>query len=200
MTLFTDGTDQYSHRVRMVVAEKGINVELVEVDPRTKPPDLRQVNPYNTLPTLFDRDLVLYDSAVITEYLDERFPHPPLLAVYPVARAQSRLLMYRIDRDWCVHVDLLMAGGRSEAVTRARKTLRESLISSSPLFAQKPFLMSDDFSLVDCYVAPILWRLKAMDINLPDRQARPIRRYMKRVFERDSFRASLTEAEVEMRE
>ena len=200
MTLFTDATDQHSHRVRMVVAEKGINVELVEVDARSKPIDLREVNPYNTLPTLFDRDLVLYHSAVITEYLDERFPQPPLLAVYPVARAQSRLLMHRIDKDWGSQVDVLMSGSRSEAVTRARKTLRESLISSSPLFAQKPFLMSDEFSLVDCYVAPILWRLKAMNINLPDRQARPIRRYMKRVFERDSFRASLTEAEVEMRE
>ena len=200
MTLFTDVTDQYSHRVRMVVAEKGINVEFVEVDPRHKPMDLSEINPYNTLPTLFDRDLVLYHSAVIMEYLDERCPHPTLLAVYPVARAQSRLLMHRIKKDWGDHADLLMAGGRSEAVNRARRELRDSLIRSSAVFAQKPFFMNDEFSLVDCCVAPILWRLKAMNVSLPDPQARPIRRYMKRIFERDSFRASLTEAEVEMRE
>lgn len=200
MTLFTDATAQHSHRVRMVVAEKGVNVKLVEVDSRHKPIDLGEINPYNTLPTLFDREVVLYESPVIMEYLDERFPHPPLLTVYPVERAQARLMMHRIDREWSGHVDLLMSGERSDAVSQARKTLRESLINSAPAFSQHKFFVSDEFSLVDCYVAPILWRLKAMNITLPDRQVRPIRRYMKRVFERDSFRASLTEAEVEMRE
>ena len=200
MTLFSDVTDQYSHRVRMVVAEKGVNIDRVEVDSKHKPIDLGELNPYDTLPILFDREIVLYESAVIMEYLDERFPHPPLLTVYPVERAQARQMMHRIDREWSGHVDLLMSGERSDAATRARKELRENLIGSAQVFSQNKFFLSDEFSLVDCYVAPILWRLKALKITLPDRQVRPIRRYMKRVFERLSFRASLTEAEVEMRE
>ena len=200
MTLYSDATDQHSHRVRMVVSEKGVNIERVDVDSKRRPIDLGDLNPYNTLPTLFDREIVLYESAVIMEYLDERFPHPPLLTVYPVERAQARLMMHRIDKEWSGHVDLLMSGDRSEAATEARKALRDNLIGSAQVFSQNRFFLSDEFSLVDCYVAPILWRLKAMRITLPDRQVRPIRRYMKRIFERDSFRASLTEAEVEMRE
>lgn len=200
MTLYSDATDQHSHRVRMVVSEKGVNIERVDVDSKRRPIDLGDLNPYNTLPTLFDREIVLYESAVIMEYLDERFPHPPLLTVYPVERAQARLMMHRIDKEWSGHVDLLMSGDRTEAATEARKALRDNLIGSAQVFSQNRFFLSDEFSLVDCYVAPILWRLKAMRITLPDRQVRPIRRYMKRIFERDSFRASLTEAEVEMRE
>ena len=200
MTLYSDATDQHSHRVRMVVSEKGVNIERVDVDSKRRPIDLGDLNPYNTLPTLFDREIVLYESAVIMEYLDERFPHPPLLTVYPVERAQARLMMHRIDKEWSGHVDLLMSGDRTEAAAEARKALRDNLIGSAQVFSQNRFFLSDEFSLVDCYVAPILWRLKAMRITLPDRQVRPIRRYMKRIFERDSFRASLTEAEVEMRE
>lgn len=201
ITLFSDASDHYSHRVRMVLAEKGVSVDVVDVDPAKKPEDLVELNPYNTLPTLFDRDLVLYQSTIIMEYLDERFPHPPLLPVYPVARAQSRLLIHRIENDWSPKVDLLMAGKGKEAVlTKARKELREDLLAIAPIFTEKPFFMSEEFTLVDCCVAPILWRLVPMDVKLPEKQTRDMHKYMQMIFERDSFRASLTEAELEMHE
>ena len=201
MTFFSDGTDHYSHRVRMVLAEKGVTVDTVEVDGNNKPEELLELNPYGAVPTLLDRDLVLYESMVIMEYLDERFPHPPLLPVYPVARALSRLWMHRIQRDWCAHLDLLMVGkGRETALTKARKSLRESLMAVSPIFAEKPFFMSDEFTLADCCVAPILWRLPKVGIALPEKQCRPLLKYAERLFERDGFRASLSEVEREMRD
>lgn len=201
MTFFSDPRDHYSHRVRMVLAEKGVAVEILDADGRNLPEDVAALNPYQTLPTLLDRELVLYESTVIMEYLDERFPHPPLLPVYPVARAQSRLMMHRIRKDWCGRLDLLMAGkGRETTLEKARKELRESLLAVSPIFAEKPFFMSEEFTLVDCCVAPILWRLPEAGIEMPDRQTRPLKRYMQRVFERDTFQASLSEAEMEMRE
>ena len=201
MTLFSDPRDHYSHRVRMVLCEKGVSVDVVDVDPSQMPEDLSEINPYGTLPTLLDRDLVLYKSTVIMEYLDERFPHPPLLPVYPVARAQCRLLMHRIELDWSKRVDVLMAGrGRETAMDKARKELRESLAAIAPVFADRPFFLNEDFTLVDCFVAPILWRLDALDLKLSARQLKPIQRYMTNMFERDTFQESLTEPEVDMRE
>jgi len=201
MTFFSDGTDHYSHRVRMVLAEKGVTVDTVEVDSNNKPEELLELNPYGAVPTLLDRELVLYESMVIMEYLDERFPHPPLLPVYPVARALSRLWMHRIQRDWCAHLDLLMVGkGRETVLTKARKSLRESLMAVSPIFAEKPFFMSDEFTLADCCVAPILWRLPKVGIALPEKQCRPLLKYAERLFERDGFQASLSEVEREMRD
>ena len=199
MTFFSDGTDHYCHRVRLVLAEKGVTVDVIDVDPNNRPEDLIELNPYGSLPTLVDRDLVLYESMVIMEYLDERFPHPPLLPVYPVARALSRLWMHRIQRDWCTHLDVLLAGkGREAALSKARKSLREGLIAVAPIFAEKPFFMSDEFTLVDCCVAPILWRLELAGVQLPDKQARPLTKYMERLFERDGFQASLSDQEQEM--
>ncbi len=201
MTFFSDGSDQYSHRVRMVLAEKGVAVDIVDVDPSNKPEDLAEINPYNSLPTLLDRDLVLYEANVIMEYLDERFPHPPLLPVYPVQRALSRLWITRVENEWSGKLDLLMAGkGRETVLTRAKSELRESIVSIAPIFSEKPYFMNDDFTLVDCCVAPILWRLKAVDITLPEKSTRPLQKYMQTIFDRDSFRASLTETELEMRE
>lgn len=201
MTLFSDARDQYSHRVRMVLAEKGVAVEIIDVDPNNKPEDLAEINPYNSLPTLLDRDLVLYEANVIMEYLDERFPHPPLLPVYPVQRALSRLWITRVEREWSGRLDLLMAGkGRETMLSKARKELRESIISIAPIFSEKPFFMNEDFSLVDCCVAPILWRLKEVDINLPERSTKPLQIYMQTMFERETFGLSLTETELEMHE
>ena len=201
MMLFSDPENHYSHRVRMVLREKGVTVDIIDVDASNKPEDLLEINPYGTLPTLLDRDLVLYESTVIMEYLDERFPHPPLLPVYPVARAQCRLLMHRIEVDWSEKVDLLVLGkGREAALEKARKELRESLVTIAPVFADRPFFMSDEFTLVDCFVAPILWRLNVLDLNLTNRQIKPIERYMKEVFEREAFRESLTESEEEMQD
>ena len=201
MTLFSDPRDHYSHRVRMVLCEKGVSVDVVDVDPLQIPENLSEVNAYGTLPTLLDRELVLYKSTVIMEYLDERFPHPPLLPVYPVARAQCRLLMHRIELDWSKRVDVLMAGrGRETAMDKARKELRESLAAIAPIFADRPFFMNEEFTLVDCFVAPILWRLNALDLKMSARQLKPMQRYMHDMFERDTFQESLTEPEVDMRE
>ena len=201
MIFYSDGRDQYSQRVRLVLAEKGVAVEIVDADPNHLPEELAELNPYNSLPTLVDRDLVLYESQVIMEYLDERFPHPPLLPVYPVARAQSRLFVYRIQRDWCGLVDTIVAGRSKETVIdRARKELRESLIATTPIFKDKPFFMSDEFTLVDCCVVPILWRLPVLGIELPPKQGKPMQDYMDRMFDRDSFQASLSEVELDMRD
>jgi RNA polymerase-associated protein len=201
MTLFSDARDHYSHRVRMVLAEKGVTCDIVDIDPNKKPEDLAEINPYNTLPTLLDRDLVLYEANVIMEYLDERFPHPPLLPVYPVQRALSRLWITRVEKEWSTKLDILMAGkGRETVITKARKELRESIIAIAPIFAEKPFFMNEEFSLVDCCVAPILWRLKEVGITLPEKSTKPLQKYMQGMFEREAFRQSLTEAELEMQE
>lgn len=198
MSLFSSGTCPHSHAVRMVLAEKGITVEIVEVDNGHKPEDLLDLNPYNTVPTLVDRELVLYDPQTIMEYLDERFPHPPLMPVDPVSRARARLALFRIAQDWYELVPALDSKGEKTSAT-ARKTLSDSMTSSAEVFAAKPFFLSDEFSLVDAMVAPILWRLMKYRIELP-RQARPVQEYADRIFERESFQASLSEAEREMRE
>ena len=200
MTFFSDGSDHYSHRVRIVLAEKGVTVEIHDVDPSNLPDELASLNPYNTLPTLVDRELVLYEAGIMMEYLDERFPHPPLLPVYPVARAESRLWLYRIQRDWCTLADIIFANKDDAAVSKARKELRESLIATSEIFAEKPYFMSDEYIIVDCYTAPLLWRLPVMGIELPEKQTKHLHEYMDRLFERESFQASLSEAEQEMRE
>lgn len=201
MIFYSDGNDHYSQRVRLVLAEKGVAVEIVDVEQGNMPEDLADLNPYNSLPTLLDRDLVLYESSVIMEYLDERFPHPPLLPVYPVARAQSRLFIYRIQRDWCGYVDTIVAGrSKDTVIDRARKELRESLIAIAPIFAEKAFFMSEEFTLVDCCVGPILWRLPVLGIELPPKHGKPIHNYMDNLFSRESFQASLSEAELDMRD
>ena len=198
MTFFSDGNSHYSHRVRIVLAEKGVAVDVVNVDPDSKPAELADHNPYNDLPTLVDRDLVLYESDIMMEYLDERFPHPPLLPVYPVARAQSRLMMYRIRKDWSRLADAILADPESKKADSYRKELKESLISTAPVFAEMPYFMSDEFTIVDCCVSALLWRLPKMSITLDDPQAKPIQKYMERMFARESFKVSLSELEKEM--
>ena len=198
MTLFSSATDPESHRVRLVFAEKGITVEVVDVDANNKPEDLTDLNPYNSVPTLVDRELVLYDPRTIMEYLDERFPHPPLMPVDPVSRARARLALYRIEKDWYQQLPALES--KSEKVhTKARKILRDSLTSSAEVFGAKPFFLSDEFSLVDATIIPVLWRLKHYRIELP-RQAKPVMQYAALMYARESFQASLTDAEREMME
>ncbi|MCH8544354.1 MAG: glutathione S-transferase N-terminal domain-containing protein [Alcanivorax sp.] len=200
MTFFSSPKDHYSHRVRIVLAEKGVTVDIVDVDDNDKPEDLASLNPYNEVPTLVDRELTLFQSNVIMEYLDERFPHPPLLPVYPVARAHSRLLIHRIERDWCGHVDAILAGTEKEAeLNKRRKTLRDGLTSIAPVFAEKPFFMNEEFTLVDCTIVPILWRLNHLGVELPAKQCKPLMDYAERIFNRDSFQASLSEQEREIR-
>jgi len=198
MTLFSKPTCIHSHRTRLVLAEKSVNIEISSIDGPDLPEDLMDLNPYHTVPTLVDRDLVLYDSRVIIEYLDERFPHPPLMPVDPVTRAQFRLALFRIETDWYQFAEQFDNDGDRKLASKSRKMLRESILASVDLFAAKQYFLSDEFSLVDCSIAPILWRLPVYGIELGN-QAEPIEMYMKRVFERRSFQESLTELEQEMR-
>ena len=198
MTLFSSPACPESHRVRVVLAVKGITVEIMDVDGHNKPEDLIDLNPYNTVPTLVDRELALYDPRAIMEYLDERFPHPPLMPVDPVSRARTRLALYRIEKDWYELVPALESRGEKTS-SKARKLLRDSLTAGAEVFGAKPYFLSDEFSLVDATIAPILWRLKRYRIDLP-RQAKPIQQYAERVFEREAFQASLSEVEREMME
>ncbi|HEY3699350.1 MAG TPA: glutathione S-transferase N-terminal domain-containing protein [Spongiibacteraceae bacterium] len=196
MTLFSGNVCHYSHRIRIVLAEKSIGIDLVEVD-RDMPSEIADLNPYHTVPTFADRELVLYESKIIMEYLDERFPHPPLLPVYPVARAESRQLIYRIERDWCPLVDTILIATKSDE--KARRDLRDELLTIAPIFAEKSFFMSDEFSLIDCCMAPILWRLGVLGIELPaTKQSKPLLTYMERLFARPSFKASLSARERDM--
>ena len=200
MTFFSDASSHYSHRVRIVLAEKGVTVDVVDVDPSNLPEEVSELNPYGSLPTLVDRDLALYESKVMMEYLDERFPHPPLLPVYPVARGESRQYIYRIERDWCRLVDEIQNGSQ-KVQDKARKELRDSLLTIAPIFAEKPFFMNEEFTLVDCCLAPILWRLESLGVEIPQtRQSKPLLEYMVRLFERPSFQESLTQKEREMRD
>jgi RNA polymerase-associated protein len=200
MTFFSDGESHYSHRVRIVLAEKGVTVDVIDVDTNNKPAELSDLNPYNSLPTLLDRDFVLYENKVMMEYLDERFPHPPLLPVYPVARGASRQYIFRIEQDWCGLVDTITDSSNQKDVEKARKELREGLIAIAPIFAEKPFFMSDEFTLVDCCMAPILWRLPVLGIEIPaTKQTKPLLEYMESLFAREAFKESLSEQEREMR-
>ncbi len=198
MTLHSGASDVYSHRVRIVLAEKGVNVDILHIDPNNPPEDLVSLNPYCTVPTLVDRDLVLYEPLVIMEYLDERFPHPPLLPVYPIARAKCKLMMHRIERDWFTHLHVI-ENGKASQVEKARKALHEQLEEVAPLFLDLPYFLSEDFSLMDCYIAPLLWRLPTLGIQLSNR-AKPIKEYAKRIFARPSFKGSLSDLEYELRE
>ncbi len=200
MTLYSGSLDISSHEVRIVLAEKGVSVEVINTDASDtdKLEDLLELNPYGTVPTLVDRDLILYKSNIIMEYLDERFPHPPLMPVYPVARAKSRLMIYRIEREWGGLVHQLEHGQEGETRVTAAKELRNYLIKLAPVFSSATYFLNDDFSLVDCCIAPILWRLPLWGITLPP-EAKAINKYAERIFARDSFQASLTEAEQDLR-
>ncbi len=197
MTLFSGDTCSYSHMVRIVLAEKGVNYEIQHVDIDDTPEDLKDLNPYNDVPTLIDRELVLYQPQVIMEYLDERFPHPPLMPVDPVSRAQHRLMMHRIERDWYSLAKQLE--DRNTASDKVRKELRDSLVSVTPIFEQMPFFMSEECSLLDCAIAPLLWRLPSLGIELPA-SAKPLLAYAEKMFDRPSFQESLSEGEKDMKD
>lgn len=198
MTLYSGAADIHSHRVRIVLAEKGVSVDILNINVDEPPEDLVSLNPYNSVPTLVDRELVLYNANIIMEYLDERFPHPPLLPVYPVARAKNRLMVHRIERDWYSLADII-ENGKGAAVEKARVELADNLKSLAPVFGEMPYFLSEEFSLVDCTIGPLLWRLPHLGIELPP-QAKAVNAYSQRLFKREAFKASLTEVEREMRE
>lgn len=197
MTVFSEPSCPFSHQTRIVIHEKHIDANIEDLEEGEWPEEVAAANPYGTGPTLFDRDLVLFDSRVIMDYFDERFPHPSLMPVDPVARAQVRLMLHRIDKDWYSQWNALAGRERGKA-SKARKTIQEDLTVLSPLFESSPFFMSDEFSLLDCSLAPLLWRLPSLNIKLPA-SAKAVEAYAQRIFNRDSFQASLTDAERAMR-
>ncbi len=195
MSMYSDHGDIYSHQVRMVLAEKGVNVEIISIEDAPVPEEVLASNPYGIMPVLIDRELVLYKARIIMEYLDERFPHPPLLPVYPVARAETRKMLYRIEKDW---YSLMNEIQTSADPTAARALLLDSLISLDPLFLDTPYFLSEELSLLDCALAPLLWRLPKLGIIVPE-EAEGLQSYMVRVFNRPCFESSLTEAELQLR-
>ncbi|KZN51206.1 stringent starvation protein SspA [Pseudoalteromonas luteoviolacea] len=196
MTLFSGANCMYSHQVRIVLAEKGVSVDIHLAEKDNLPEALHEINPYGTVPTLIDRELGLYQANIIMEYLDERFPHPPLMPVYPVMRGRSRLMMHRIESDWYSLAERITTGNDAEG---ARKELTEALLAVAPIFGEAPYFMSEEFSLVDCFMAPLLWRLPQLGIELTGSGASELKDYMLRLFERESFQASLTDIEREIR-
>jgi stringent starvation protein A len=196
LTLYSANDCVHCHRVRLVLAAKGVVYDLVVVNPRSPPEDLLDLNPYNSVPTLVDRDLVLYDTGVICEYLDERYPHPPLMPVDPLSRARLRLGIMRIERDWMAFVEQINAGGRPAET--ARKRLRDALLSSIPLFKAAKFFLNPELSLADCALAPLIWRLPSLGVVLP-REAHVISDYGDRIFRNPGFTRSLTAEEKALR-
>ena len=198
MTLYSRADDARSHRVRFVLAEKALEVRVVETDPARPPEDLIDLNPYNSVPTLVDRDLVLYDTSVICEYLDERYPHPPLMPVDPLSRARLRLAMLRVELEWVPHVQAIQAGNKVQAEA-GRKRLKELMLNALPLFKAARFFLNPEMSLADCAVAPIVYRLPALGIVLP-KEAKLIEDYGQRIFRNPGFLRSLTPEERNLRE
>ena len=197
MTLYSRADDPGCHRVRIVAAAKGLELRVVEVDPARPPEDLIDLNPYQAVPTLVDRDLVAYQPSIVCEYLDERFPAPALLPVDPAARAQARVALHRIETDWCSLVPALEGGERRDQ-QRARRLLLESVVAAEAVFRARTWFLSDQFSQLDAAAAPILWRLRRWDVELPG-SMQAADRYRRRVFAHPAFLASLSPAEREMR-
>jgi RNA polymerase-associated protein len=196
LTLYTTADDVQCHRVRLVLAAKGVGYEREVVDPARPPEDLLDLNPYGSTPTLVDRDLTLYDTSVVCEYLDERYPHPPLMPIDPLSRARLRLAAVRIERDWLPEVETIRAGGRP--ADAARKRLREHLLAALPLFRASKFFLNPEMSLLDCLVAPVVWRLPWLGVDL-GREGKPVVDYGERLFHSQGYTRSLTPEEKAMR-
>ena len=199
MTLFTDDTMD-SHRVRICTVEKGVDVKIEVCSKKHAPEELKSLNPYENYPTLVDRDLVLYDSKVVLEYLEERFPHPPLMPVYPVQRARNRLMINRIEIDCYQKLkDLTNSiSNKSSNTDSLRSELEDSLYSIDEIFAETPYFLSEDFTLVDCTLAVFLWRLPSVGVHISDKKGMYLCKYQDRVFSRESFKRSLLDSEREL--
>lgn len=193
MTLYVLSNDLSSHRVRIILAEKSVKADIVLINSKKVPESFLEINPYGNLPTLLDRDLVLNHSCMC-EYLEDRYPYPTLLPVYPIARAKARMMIYRIEKDWYNYADKIQNGIE---VNSSKKALTELLLKISPVFEETQYFLSSEFSLVDCTVAPVLWRLNKLGISLPD-SAKPLKEYAMRLFDRTSFIESLSEEESAM--
>jgi len=194
LKLYSSPSCPQCHRVRFVLSEKQLDYDTVKVEGNNKPSELAEINPYNSVPTLVDRGIVLYDAGIILEYLDERYPHPPLIPADPMTRANFRQALYHIEVDWYSQLKKLSSPSKRIADS-ARKVMYEILMSNASSFKKHRYFWDDDFSIIDCSIAPVLWRLPSLRVDMPTRSSHPIRRYTKRIFERASFRKSLEHAD-----
>ncbi|KAF7598109.1 MAG: glutathione S-transferase [Candidatus Dactylopiibacterium carminicum] len=197
MNLYSGTTDPFSHRCRIVLYEKGMDFEVVDVDLFNKPEDIAVINPYNRVPVLVDRDLVLYEANIINEYIDERFPHPQLMPPDPIMRAKARQLLHTLELELFSHIETLEKNQKASA-DKARGLVREQLTQLVPLFAKQKYMLGDEFSMLDVAIAPLLWRLEHYGIELP-KSAAPLMKYAERIFTRQGFIDALTPSERAMR-
>jgi len=197
MKLYSGTTCPFSHRCRIVLYEKGMDFQIVDVDLFDKPEDLATMNPYNQTPVLVERELILYESNIINEYIDDRFPHPQLMLADPVLKARARLFLFRFEGDLFSHIDAIETGTQRQA-DKARELVRDNLVQIAPVFAHQKYMLGDEFSMLDVAIAPLLWRLDLYGIQLP-RQAAPLMKYAERLFSRSAFVEALTPSEKVMR-
>ena len=197
MTLYSGTTCPFSQRCRIVLYEKGMDFQIVDVDLFNKPEDLAVMNPYNRTPVLVERDLILYESNIINEYIDDRFPHPQLMPADPVMRARARLFLFRFENELFVNIEALEKGNQ-KAADKARQLVRDSLTQIAPVFTKQKFMLGDEYSMLDVAIAPLLWRLDYYGVQLP-KQAAPLLKYAERLFSRPAFIEALTPAEKVMR-
>jgi stringent starvation protein A len=197
MNLYSGTTDPFSHRCRIVLYEKGMDFQVVDVDLFNKPEDIAVINPYNRVPVLVDRDLVLYESNIINEYIDERFPHPQLMPPDPIMRAKARQLLHTLEHELFSHIEALEKNQKA-AADKARSQVRDQLMQLVPLFAKQKYMLGDEFSMLDVAIAPLLWRLEHYAIELP-KTAAPLMKYAERIFTRQGFIDALTPSERAMR-
>ena len=197
MTLYSGTTDPYSHRCRIVLFEKGMDFQVIDVDLANKPEDLAVINPHNTVPVLVVRDLVLEQANIINEYIDERFPHPQLMPADPVMRARARLFLHNFEEQLFNHIADLESDNQKLA-DKARTTIRDNLTQIVPLFTKQEYILGDEFSMLDVAIAPLLWRLGHYGIELP-KQAAPLLKYAERIFSRPAYIEAMTPSEKAMR-
>ena len=197
MTLYSGTTDPYSHRCRIVLYEKGMDFQVIDVDLANKPEDLAVINPHNQVPVLVERDLVLQQANIINEYIDERFPHPQLMPADPVMRARARLFLHNFEEQLFSHIADI-GTGNGKAAEKARMAIRDNLTQIVPLFSRQEYILGDEFSMLDVAIAPLLWRLGHYGIELP-KQAAPLLKYAERIFSRPAYIEAMTPSEKAMR-
>ncbi|MBX9631565.1 MAG: glutathione S-transferase N-terminal domain-containing protein [Burkholderiales bacterium] len=197
MTLYSGTTCPFSQRCRIVLYEKGMDFQIVDVDLFNKPEDLAVMNPYNRTPVLVERDLILYESNIINEYIDDRFPHPQLMPADPVMRARARLFLFRFENELFTHIESLEKGNQKVA-DKARQLVRDSLTQIAPVFVKQKYMLGDEYSMLDVAIAPLLWRIDYYGIQIP-KQAAPLLKYAERLFSRPAYIEALTPAEKVMR-